>query len=250
MLAQERQFRLEGERPARLQPAHPGQGRSPGRLDGAHQKPGVRRTLESREVLGDRPSGRRACRPRARAGRPRQGRRPRSSWSPSRRGQGGRSKRSRGTPTVRQAASAWRPIRAAKGWLASTSRSRARTRRNRARPSAPPKPPLRTSPGRARGARVRPASELITSRSRRVAQASASATASLVPARIRTFMLPAARAGAPHQPLAWPISRPSRSKIITSSAQAPSSAPSATRRALSATSSASGRPMPCASSST
>ena len=156
--------------------------------------------------------------------------------SPAWRRQGGRSRRSRGTPAARQAASAWRPICAAKGWLASISRSIARARRKRARPSAPPKPPTRTSPGSARGARVRPASELIASRPPRPAQAAASAQASVVPARIRTRIMRAGRrsdrAGRrAHQPRAWPISAPSRSKIITSTAPAPSSWPSATRRA-------------------
>ena len=69
---------------------------------------------------------------------------------------------------------------------ASITRSMARSRRNPARPATPPKPPLRTSPGGRIGLRVRPASELMTSKLRCAEHASASATASAVPPRIRT----------------------------------------------------------------
>src|SRR5215813_4427231 len=55
-----------------------------------------------------------------------------------------------------------------------------------ASPSAPPKPPMRSSPAGCRGARVRPASDVITLTPARAASASASCRASPVPPRIKT----------------------------------------------------------------
>src|SRR5713101_2944572 len=61
-------------------------------------------------------------------------------------------------------------------------------RRYSAIASAPPKPPTRTGTGCGTGARVRPASESITSRSLRGASRSASCRASVVPPRMRMRM--------------------------------------------------------------
>src|SRR5215471_12508942 len=54
-----------------------------------------------------------------------------------------------------------------------------------ARPSVPPKPPLRTGTGCATGLAVRPASDRITARSRRAARRWAKRRASVVPPRMR-----------------------------------------------------------------
>lgn len=56
--------------------------------------------------------------------------------------------------------------------------------KNSRNPSIPPKPPNRTSPDGNRGARVRPASELIGARSGRAAQIAANSAASAVPPRM------------------------------------------------------------------
>src|SRR5690606_865073 len=74
----------------------------------------------------------------------------------------------------------------AKGWVASTIRVTRSARMKLARPSTPPKPPLRTSPASGAGSRVRPASEVITRASGwRATRSRASSAASLVPPRIR-----------------------------------------------------------------
>src|SRR5258708_21868772 len=62
------------------------------------------------------------------------------------------------------------------------------SKRYSARPWAPPKPPTRTGTGGMAGAAVRPASESVTARSRRLAMRSASCRASIVPPRMRTRM--------------------------------------------------------------
>src|SRR5258708_37518996 len=62
------------------------------------------------------------------------------------------------------------------------------SKRYSARPWAPPKPPARTGTGGIAGAAVRPASESVTARSRRLARRSASCRASIVPPRMRTRM--------------------------------------------------------------
>src|SRR5215468_5918038 len=54
------------------------------------------------------------------------------------------------------------------------------------RPSTPPKPPLRTGTGCAKGDAVCPASDIVTLTSRRPASTDASSRASVVPPRIRT----------------------------------------------------------------
>ena len=73
-----------------------------------------------------------------------------------------REERHAGAPRRRSAALA--EMRRAKGWVASMRRSTARLARQRARPSAPPKPPMRSAPGCGAGSRVRPASERVTRR--------------------------------------------------------------------------------------
>jgi hypothetical protein len=75
-------------------------------------------------------------------------------------------------------------IVAANGWVASTRRVMCSARRKAARPSAPPKPPIRTSPSGSRGRLTRPASEEITSAPAAVSSA-ASSRASPVPPRMR-----------------------------------------------------------------
>src|SRR5215471_17566242 len=57
-----------------------------------------------------------------------------------------------------------------------------------ASPSGPPKPPMRTGTGCGTGLLVRPASDSVTSRSRRGASRSARRRASVVPPRMRTRM--------------------------------------------------------------
>ena len=142
-----------------------------------------------------------------------------ASGRPPARRQGGRSRRSRGTPAARQAATACRPICSANGWLASTSRSIARARRNRSRPAAPPKPPTRSCPGSARGAAVRPASELITSRPPCCASCGQREPR---PPRIRTRRpwrsVPAGGAGALASPSAHRAG-PARRRAVTSPAR-------------------------------
>ena len=66
----------------------------------------------------------------------------------------GRSRRRRGTPAARQACSAWAPI--CSEWMGRVDHPiDAALGQNRARPPAPPNPPIRTSPGQSRR-RVRP----------------------------------------------------------------------------------------------
>ena len=63
--------------------------------------------------------------------------------SPGSRVQGGRVNTTSGVPVAPQAATALADMREAKGWVASTTASMCSRVRNAAKPSAPPKPPMR-----------------------------------------------------------------------------------------------------------
>ena len=76
------------------------------------------------------------------------------------RGQAGRASTTCGTASSRHATAALAVIVAANGWVASTTASTAFSRSQRRIPSAPPKPPMRTSPTGNAGSGTRPASEL------------------------------------------------------------------------------------------
>ena len=82
--------------------------------------------------------------------------------SPGSRVQGGRVKTTSGVSVGRQAATAFADMRAANGWVASTTASMRSRREDRRRgPSAPPKPPMRCGIGAGAGLAVAPASDRI-----------------------------------------------------------------------------------------
>jgi hypothetical protein len=102
---------------------------------------------------------------------------------------GGRRSRSSGSRDRAQARAACALMICANGWVASITAATCSARSQSASPSAPLKPPIRTSPAGRAGSAVRPASEEITRRSGRVASREASSRASAVPPRIRTVVL-------------------------------------------------------------
>lgn len=106
--------------------------------------------------------------------------------SPSTGTQPGRRRASRGTWTAAAAEAALKLILPAKGWVASMTASTWCARSHSAMPSAPPKPPTRTSPGGSFGCATRPASELVTRNPSRGTRDSASRRASVVPPRTST----------------------------------------------------------------
>ena len=124
-------------------------------------------------------------------------------------------------------------MRAANGWVASTTACTPSRSRQADSPAAPPNPPVRTRPGIATGWRVRPASDVVTSNSARDSSRRARSAASPVP--------PEDEDPAPQNPSDLPAVRPCRSNTMTSTRVPPSSIARARARASRATSAARGR---------
>ncbi len=94
---------------------------------------------------------------------------------------GGRRYMAYGTEFARHASNAFLVMRAANGCVASSTARISLADNHSERPSAPPNPPMRTSPSGHRGSRTRPASDVTTSRSAEPANREAITRPSPVP---------------------------------------------------------------------
>ena len=195
VLAQQRALGVGRERAAGEQEVVAGRERRGRRVDRAQQEPGAE-PRERGQVAA--PGGEEH--PLPQPGQQRRGRRsvrhpvpavprPRGPAGPAQR-------RAAGRPWRRVAATAFAVIRAANGWVASTTASVRCSRSHAARPSAPPKPPTRTSPWGSAGTATRPASEEVTANAGSRCSAAASRRASAVPPSTSTLRVTAAACAA------------------------------------------------------
>src|SRR5215213_9702275 len=111
-----------------------------------------------------------------------------SHLSPASGFQAERTNEANATPARAHATTALAEMRGAYGWVASITASIACSSIYRARPSAPPKPPIRVAMGCELGAAVRPANDRVASKRGSPARSLANAEASVVPPRMRTRM--------------------------------------------------------------